>query len=410
MVNISLNINGPPILFLTIPNDDVLRLSIRPYKWIRYVLFSICGARGDLSTVPNGQPVDYDSTSLADDINLYYNPSERCLFVDHQGLSDKVTSSDRTPRSNTFRDDIIARDGVCIVTQTAPIDCDAAHLIPRSKGHAYIDKVIRDRSGLYESPPSISDINAVENGVLLEAVLHRRFGTGRVALLKTPNYGLEPADIIRFEQGPARGTHYYITVQQWTKLRGHRDHSVLSTEENLDPDTAYRRGAHVDAQFRGSGLGALLPLPPSIILDYVYGVAAYRMWRSDKRVHDVMSTYHREQYADILPLTLLSPTSKTASQDDGMVQAMDDLNLLLMRVNGINPQDLADKWEKQMEEEERVAQEKSRSKVMEWRSTGSTFSTSDFSSNSAEHVTESRRTGSTFATSGLSSNAAYKHW
>jgi hypothetical protein len=149
---------------------------------------------------------------------------------------------------------------------------------------------------------------------------------------------------------------------------------------------------------------------PAIILDYMYGVAAYRMWRSDKRVHDVMSTYHREQYTDILPLTLLSPTSSvstvwsvdfdntlvdpdpdpTASQDDGMAQAMDDLNLFLMHVNGINPQDLADKWEKQMEEEEQVAQEKSRSKVMEWRSTGSTFSTSDFSSNSVEHVAQEK--------------------
>jgi hypothetical protein len=189
---------------------------------------------------------------------------------------------------------------------------------------------------------------------------------------------------------------------------------VLSTEENLVPDIAYRCGAHVDAQFRGSGLGALLPLPPSIILDYVYGVAAYRMWRSDKRVHDVMSTYHREQYAGIPSLPRPSPTAsmssaegdfddtladpdyvptaslETASQDDGMAQAMDDLNLFLMRVNGINPQDLADKWEKQMEEEERVAQEKSRSKVMEWRSTGSTFSTSDFSSNAAEHVAQEK--------------------
>jgi hypothetical protein len=156
MVNIHLNVDGPPLLFLTIPNDDVRRLSICPYKWIRYVLFSICGARGDLSTAPNGQPVDYDSTSLADDIDLYYNPSgkvislylqavahlvilvslERCLFVDYQGLNDNVTSSDRTPRSDTFRDNIIARDGVCIVTRNAVRICDAAHLVPMSKGNA----------------------------------------------------------------------------------------------------------------------------------------------------------------------------------------------------------------------------------------------------------------------------------
>ncbi|KAN0130605.1 hypothetical protein V8E53_011579, partial [Lactarius tabidus] len=288
MVNIYLSVDASPVHFLNIPNSDVLQLSIRPYKWIRYTMFSICGARGDISMAPNGQPVDYDSTSLADVVDLYYNPSELCLFVDHDGLRDQITSSDRTPCRDTFRDDIIKRDGVCVVTRTAAVYCDAVHLIPSSKGHEYIDKVVRDRSPRYESPPSISDINAVENGVLLEAVLHRRLGRGEVALLKTPNYGLEPADIIRFVQGPARGTHY-ITVQQWTTLPGHRDHPVSSTEENLHPDFAYRYGrAHVDAQFHSSEQGTLLPLPPAIILDYVYGVAAYRMWRSDRdSVHDV---------------------------------------------------------------------------------------------------------------------------
>ena len=75
MVNIYLNVDGPPLTFLNIPDSDVLRLSIRPYKWIRYTMFSICGARGYLSTAPNGPPVNYDSTSLADVIDLYYNPS-----------------------------------------------------------------------------------------------------------------------------------------------------------------------------------------------------------------------------------------------------------------------------------------------------------------------------------------------
>lgn len=111
MVNIYLNVDGSPVCFLNVPNDDILRLSVRPYKWIRYVLFSICGAPGYLSTAPNGQPVDDDSTSLAGAIDLYYNPSESCLFVDHQGLNDEVTSSDRTPHSETFRSDIIKRAG-----------------------------------------------------------------------------------------------------------------------------------------------------------------------------------------------------------------------------------------------------------------------------------------------------------
>jgi hypothetical protein len=80
MVNIYLSVNTSPVHFLNIPNSDALRLSIRPYKWIRYTMFSICGARGDLSMVPNGQPVDYDSTLLADVIDLYYNPSGKSFF------------------------------------------------------------------------------------------------------------------------------------------------------------------------------------------------------------------------------------------------------------------------------------------------------------------------------------------
>jgi hypothetical protein len=79
MVNIYLNVAGTPLSFLAIPNSEVLRLSIRPYKWIRYVMFSICGARGDISTVPNGQPVNYNSTSLAD-VDLCYNPSGKASF------------------------------------------------------------------------------------------------------------------------------------------------------------------------------------------------------------------------------------------------------------------------------------------------------------------------------------------
>jgi hypothetical protein len=80
MVNINLNVDGPLLLFLNIPNSDILQLSIRPYKWICYTMFSICGAWGDISMAPNGQPVDYDSTSLADVIDLYYNPSGKSFF------------------------------------------------------------------------------------------------------------------------------------------------------------------------------------------------------------------------------------------------------------------------------------------------------------------------------------------
>ncbi len=73
MVNIYLNVDGSQVSFLSIPHSDVQRLSIRPFRWLRFVMFSICGARGDLSATPDGPPVDYDSTSLAG-VTYYYKP------------------------------------------------------------------------------------------------------------------------------------------------------------------------------------------------------------------------------------------------------------------------------------------------------------------------------------------------
>jgi hypothetical protein len=50
---------------------------------------------------------------------------------------------------------------------------------------------------------------------------------------------------------------------------------------------------------------------------------------------------------------------------------MDDLNLLLMSVEGITPQEAADRREKRMEEEELRAQEAGRRKITEWMDTSS---------------------------------------
>jgi len=151
MVDIHLNIPESRDPFISIPNSDVRRLSKRPFKWLRFVMFCICGARGDLSATPDGPPVDYDSTSFSD--VYYYNPSGKfsycmrdhcsprslfappgsCIFVDYAGLNDQTTSTSQTPRRYNFREDVEERDGeVCIITQQG--GCDAAHLVPNSKG------------------------------------------------------------------------------------------------------------------------------------------------------------------------------------------------------------------------------------------------------------------------------------
>jgi len=78
MVDIHLNIPESRDPFISIPNSDVRRLSKRPFKWLRFVMFCICGARGDLSATPDGPPVDYDSTSFSD--VYYYNPSGKISY------------------------------------------------------------------------------------------------------------------------------------------------------------------------------------------------------------------------------------------------------------------------------------------------------------------------------------------
>ncbi|KAI0246116.1 hypothetical protein BJV78DRAFT_1348806 [Lactifluus subvellereus] len=348
MVDIYLNVHGSQVPFLSISNSD-----------LRYVMFCICGARGDLSATPDSPPVDYDNTSLANVI-YYYSPSGNVSC----SLNGGITSTSQTVRRYNFREEF---EG----------DCDAAHLIPHSKGDEYIDKVVRDRSPPYHPSPSISEIDDVRNGVLLSKDVHSMLSGGRVAFLKTPNYGLEPTDIRRLEpvdQGPAPTEH--ITLQQLKKPEG------LGL---LHPATGVLHGAHMDALFQGTGS----PLPPAIILDYIYGVAAYTCWRSrqgDDDVHAVMKSYRREHYAYIPPRRPSSNDDDDAHGPDPptslqrrpymsirrggvMATAMDELNSVLMSLQGITPQEVANRREKRMEEEELKAQDASRSKVMEWMKT-----------------------------------------
>ena len=86
MVEIYLSDNVAEI-FLSVPLSDVKRLAIRPFKWLRFVMFCICGARGDLSATPDGPPVNYDTdiASFADATYYYKARGERfshsrCLY------------------------------------------------------------------------------------------------------------------------------------------------------------------------------------------------------------------------------------------------------------------------------------------------------------------------------------------
>src|SRR5882762_3468999 len=134
-IEIFLSIDETQISFLSIPRSDIERLAVSPFQWMRYVMFAICGARGDLSTTPNGPAVDYENTEIANDENTYYyRPSGKlsfaceiavhrvstspgpCAFVDHEGLNDRITTTEGTTRRGDFRNDVVRRDGpACVI-------------------------------------------------------------------------------------------------------------------------------------------------------------------------------------------------------------------------------------------------------------------------------------------------------
>jgi hypothetical protein len=81
-IEIFLSFHETQISFLSIPRSDIDRLALFPFRWMRYVMFTICGARGDLSSTPNGPPVNYDvdNTEFADGNTYYYRPSGKLSF------------------------------------------------------------------------------------------------------------------------------------------------------------------------------------------------------------------------------------------------------------------------------------------------------------------------------------------
>ena len=80
-IEIILSTDQTETSFLLIPRSDIERLAVSPFRWLRYVMFAICGARGHLSTTSNGPAVDYEKTEIAADENTYYyRPSGKLSF------------------------------------------------------------------------------------------------------------------------------------------------------------------------------------------------------------------------------------------------------------------------------------------------------------------------------------------
>jgi hypothetical protein len=119
-----------------------LQFSHRPYKWIRYAIGAVTGEQGDLSfNRDSPDRMDYDDGLPQDSVILYYHTSDeekrRMFPADPDTGHTNITASVFTRRRIRFRGDVQGRDALrCVLSDIASELCDAAHLVPHSKGDA----------------------------------------------------------------------------------------------------------------------------------------------------------------------------------------------------------------------------------------------------------------------------------
>jgi len=90
---------------LTIPLQDIDRLSLRPLKWLRYVTFTVVGARGNFFDAPDGNLVDYENVSLAniaENSNYYFVPDGNDSHTSNYSLLTRLRDRGLPLRRSTW--------------------------------------------------------------------------------------------------------------------------------------------------------------------------------------------------------------------------------------------------------------------------------------------------------------------
>jgi len=156
--------------------------------------------------------------------------------------------------------------------------------------------------------------------------------------------------------------------------------------------------------------------PAALLLDFMYGAAVYKRWGNGSEMKHVIHDQFVDKYQSI-PI-LQKPVDPSSGEDSGsecsdptdgnyvdpgftfrsdrtqsrsephdpnyidpglefqsnrawrprdsMIKAMDDMNLVMMRMSGITPEARAAQWQKEEEEKQLKDEEFSQAKVLEW--------------------------------------------
>jgi hypothetical protein len=111
---------------------------------------------------------------------------------------------------------------------------------------------------------------------------------------------------VRADRG---STLNHITLQD-LKPPANFDPTRLSAllEMSMPADTLFTVGANLDLRFRGTGT----PSPSNVILDYMYGIAAFRCWGLEAS-REMLQTYYESHYKPVL----LTPNPHSGTDDGG---------------------------------------------------------------------------------------------
>ncbi|KAG7094677.1 hypothetical protein E1B28_005497 [Marasmius oreades] len=233
--------DGSNMLALDLPVDFVHSVVYKPFKYLAYAAWSICGQRGELRD-DRGQEVDMGQPSLYELRSYQYFTPQDVPFtktVNHALMKQntKVGSSTGPNYSADFAKKVKERDGACIFTGVRPPPgppLEAAHIAPLRLGEDFVDNI---RTHKVED---LSGINDIRNGFTLSSRLHPEYDFHTFAILPFPT----PSDILSLadmkEPDPnhprerRRDAHFRTTGQRRLQRKAYLLHWMETWKVGID--------------------------------------------------------------------------------------------------------------------------------------------------------------------------------
>ncbi|KAJ7350879.1 hypothetical protein DFH08DRAFT_118338 [Mycena albidolilacea] len=165
----------PDGLYLDVPVDAVASLCLHPVKYLRFLAYCILGVDGTIVTEDFEGEVLPDEDRLVEGIYYFVREGEGNVLehaVDPEALTYSHVSETTNTRDN-FWTLVAERDVACIFTNMNEESCQGIHIVPFSKGDAWMKHIVEKK--IPEEKGDVSNlmtINEIRNGMLVSNVLH----------------------------------------------------------------------------------------------------------------------------------------------------------------------------------------------------------------------------------------------